>query len=976
MNPKPGPDPVTVFISSTWIDNEARRRLVEDAVLRAGMTPVGMEHLTASHRPTVEVCQKLARECTIYVGIIAHRYGSIPDGHEHSHTELEYDAAEQARRPRLMFVIDRDLPVKPDQDFDQGSDRYRKQEALEAFRERFARAQLPTTFKDDTLGMKVLHALLSWKDGQRAGASTTPSQPKNDQTILDYLARAQALHSTIKLAGFKTTLRVPMSLEDLWVPLHAMVSDRRAGHADPMNAAEAEERLAREGAVKDVALATAFREAKEAGKRGLVLLGDPGSGKTTQLRRLVLACLRDAPESLGLAPGTLPVFLPLRRIRGASQGFEAFFEQVLKEDHPLAPPDLSRTLLARGRLLLLFDGLDEVADEAERTEVSRWIAESTRRLEHAVPVVTCRFAGYNERAHLGDDFLELNVRPLSREQAGDFIRKWYAAVEAAAASDPAWRGEPHLAAKAEELVTQLGAADFRTARLVEMTRNPLLLTNLCLVHYDRGQLPRGRARLYEECVDVLLERWRKEAGGLPVTVTTENGRRVLQPAALWLHSKKERTLASAGELEPELAPALEAVQWKGSSARQFLKTVRDESGLLTGWGQDQFGFMHLGFQEYLAASEIRRRHFEGDTLMLPTLASHFGDSWWQEVILLLVASGNPSAFVPFLRELLRRPEITQHPALLDALLEDAAEVSAWPFVDVLKSPPGKDRDLWARQAVALRVLARLGSPEVVKLATQLAKHPSSEIRQRFTVGHRHVASGTRVTSFAGIEFVSVPGGTFQMGSPDDEHRRVEREGPLHAVTVPPFFVGRYPVTNEEYERYLAANPEAREPDEWANRRFNQARQPVVGVSWNEARAFAEWAGCRLPSEAEWEYAARAGSTPPYLDGAVEDDLARHAWYDKNSDKQTHAVGEKAANAFGLHDALGNVFEWVEDDWHPNYRDAPVDGSAWVGKRNRAADRVSRGGSWNSSAQHCRVAIRSWELDGVRYPDLGFRVARS
>ena len=156
---------------------------------------------------------------------------------------------------------------------------------------------------------------------------------------------------------------------------------------------------------------------------------------------------------------------------------------------------------------------------------------------------------------------------------------------------------------------QLRGADFRVARLVEMTRNPLLLTNLCLVHYDRGQLPRGRARLYEECVDVLLERWRKEAGGLPVTVTTEDGRRVLQPAALWLHSKEGRTRATSGELEPELAPALEAVHWKGGSAREFLKTVRDESGLLTGWGQDQFGFMHLGFQEYLAASEIRRRHF-------------------------------------------------------------------------------------------------------------------------------------------------------------------------------------------------------------------------------------------------------------------------------------------------------------------------------------------------------------------------------
>ncbi len=530
--------------------------------------------------------------------------------------------------------------------------------------------------------------------------------------------------------------------------------------------------------------------------------------------------------------------------------------------------------------------------------------------------MTCRFAGYAGRARLGLDFLELHVRPLTREQSETFIRKWYRALHAALATDPDWKGETRLGERAEQLVERLREPDFRVARLVEMTRNPLLLTNLCLVHFDRGgKLPRGRARLYEECIDVLLERWREEAKGLPVTVTAEDGRRALQPAALWLHAEEGRTRATADELDPVLGPALEAVHWKGGSAREFLKTVRDESGLLTGWGHDHYGFMHLGFQEYLAASEIRRLHFEGDASRLPALAARFGSSWWQEVILLLVASGNPSVFAPFVRELVRRPEFAGSSTLVDALLEDAAEPSPEPFLELVRSAPGKDPGLWTRQLVALRVLDRLGSPDLEKLATALATHPSDEIRLWVTSRRAAARQETIVTPIGGIELVRIQGGAFQMGSPDGEEGRYDSEGPQHSVTVPEFLIGRYPVTNEEYRRFLDAHPKAKEPEEWANRRFNQARQPVVGVSWDEARRFAEWAGCRLPSEAEWEYAARAGTEAPFLDGANEENLARHAWYDKNSDKQSHPVGEKAVNHWGLHDTLGNVWEWVEDDWH-------------------------------------------------------------
>jgi predicted NACHT family NTPase len=150
---------------------------------------------------------------------------------------------------------------------------------------------------------------------------------------------------------------------------------------------------------------------------------------------------------------------------------------------------------------------------------------------------------------------------MRREQSEAFIRNWYHAAESGLAVEPA-QAEVIAHTRAEDFIGRLGKHDFRSARMVAMTRNPLLLANLCLVHRDRGGLPQGRARLYEECIEVLLERWR-ESKKLPVTVTAEIRRRILQRAALWLHGVDQGVGASSRDLVPVLEPALKAVQWKG-----------------------------------------------------------------------------------------------------------------------------------------------------------------------------------------------------------------------------------------------------------------------------------------------------------------------------------------------------------------------------------------------------------------------------
>ena len=312
---------------------------------------------------------------------------------------------------------------------------------------------------------------------------------------------------------------------------------------------------------------------------------------------------------------------------------------------------------------------------------------------------------------------------------------------------------------------------------------------------------------------------------------------------------------------------------------------------------------------------------------------------------------------------------------MDLILEESAEISAAPFLELLKEAPGRDPNHWAQQGIALRVLERLVSDEECRpIMEALRDHPAPALRAWIRGRMETTDRPVRVTSNGGVELVLIPAGRFRMGSSEGEGYGDER--PAHGVDVRPFYLGRYPVTNEGYARFMEVNPDVEEPAFWSDRKFNQARQPVVGVSWDEARRFAEWAGGRLPSEAEWEYAARAGTTTEYWWG---DDIGSSRangagtgspW----SGKQTSPVGSFEPNPFGLYDTAGNVWEWVEDLWHDGYRGAPGDGSAWE-DGGPGGRRVVRGGSWNFEPGFLRSADRSGLAPDFRNFALGFRLAQ-
>ena len=213
-----------------------------------------------------------------------------------------------------------------------------------------------------------------------------------------------------------------------------------------------------------------------------------------------------------------------------------------------------------------------------------------------------------------------------------------------------------------------------------------------------------------------------------------------------------------------------------------------------------------------------------------------------------------------------------------------------------------------------------------------------------------------------MEFVLIPAGSFDMGSPDSEKERDSDEGPVRTVQIAKaFYIGKYEVTQDQYLAAMGTKPS----------KFSGQNLPVETVSWDEAAACCRKIGGRLPTEAEWEYACRAGSKTRFCYGDDLNDaqLGEYAWYSGNSGSTTHAVGQKKPNAFGLYDMHGNVYEWCSD-WFAAYANAqtvnPVGASS-------GQSRVCRGGGWIVNARFCRSANRHVFSPEFRSVGLGFRV---
>ncbi len=373
--------------------------------------------------------------------------------------------------------------------------------------------------------------------------------------------------------------------------------------------------------------------------RQIAVIGAPGCGKTTLLEYLTLTyALNTQRRQYRKAPMLIPVLLSLRDIRDQITGEEPpNLAQVIENQEFVRklrpPPNWFNTKLQRNRCLVMLDGLDEVADEQQRNQVSRWINQQMLDYADTPFILTSRPFGF-KNAPLEQVGIVLEVQPFSLREIERFIRNWYLQSELMRQVRKEDAGVRELARKqAEDLINRVK----NNAPLAAMAVNPLLLTMIATVHDNRGALPGRRVELYAEICDVLLGR-RQEAKNIPDRLTAKQKQAVLQVLAFELMKKKTRqfTLETGGILINNI---LATVAGQGACTNTFLRLTLELSGLIIERELGVYEFAHNSFQEYLAAAQVKETNDEG------MLISNINQSWWQETIRLYAAQSDATNLI-------------------------------------------------------------------------------------------------------------------------------------------------------------------------------------------------------------------------------------------------------------------------------------------------------------------------------------------
>jgi formylglycine-generating enzyme required for sulfatase activity len=846
----------------------------------------------------------------------------------------------------------------------------------------------------------------------------------------------------LEFKGMGVSDRLPLNLAllDLYIPLQARI-EMPEGETWSKELRDLSLAGRRMDALSDEERATLGRRISEPQpvlkllqeSPGLIILGDPGAGKTTFLKYLAL-CLATRQE-VGLGE-RLPVLLPLSAYANAlaqqrrlalPDFITAYYRELIGDDLPVG--DLLETALAEGRALLLLDGLDEVKETGLRLQVVERVVQSFsfRQQQGNKFVLTSRIVGYKDVRPTTAGLAECTLIDFDRREIEAFVDRWTQAVEKAAQPDP------QLATRAaqQEKMELLQAVD-RNPGVRRLASNPLLLTILALMKRQGVTLPERRVQLYDQYVKTLLKHWNLARGldsGHNRELDDVETLKVLAPLALWMHEtspgvglvkeqamrRRLRQLYQArGEREPDQA------------AGQFLQDARDHAGLLVERGQGNYGFIHLTFQEYLAAVGVAAAGQEDVQPVVDLLAKRLDEDTWREVIVLTVGylgivQQREAAAGKLVQLLVQQRPGTPGQAEIRA---GEAVADAWPggvsrqcrddiVAALLAAMRDDGRVRPPQRAGAGRLLARLGDPR------------------------------PEVLDIDQMQFCYVSPGPFWMGRND---RRYD-EKPQHWLEMAQgYWLGRFPITNAQFAAFTAGGgyteakfwPEAKAAKVWRGGRvkgrwdkeprdrpgdfshpFNLPNHPVMGLTWYETLAFCRWLThhwqakgwlppgwtARLPTEAEWEKGARGSGQVPgepviqpikrlgrnmepaivwrnnpqaqaiYIWGNAPD--PNRANYEASGVGTTNAIGcfPGGMSPYGLEEMAGNVCEWLQSKYKP-YEYRADDGR----ERLDASDnpRVVRGASFFQGEHYtgCSARYRYDPGNDNVFVDYGFRVAVS
>jgi formylglycine-generating enzyme required for sulfatase activity len=757
----------------------------------------------------------------------------------------------------------------------------------------------------------------------------------------------------------------------------------------------------------------------------LVLLGEPGSGKSTFVNFVGL-CL--AGESLGdeqanLAALTAPLpaadarkedeepepqpwnhgpLLPVRLVlrdlaaRGLPEPGQpvsgdtlwTFIKAELGETLGEYAPHLKKELQEKGGLILL-DGLDEVPDAHQRRmQVKQAVQGFAADFPRCRFLVTSRTYAYQRQDWKLDDFAEVVLSPFSPGQIIRFVDGWYAHISQVRELNPE---------DAQGQATLLKTAIERSARLSELATRPLLLTLMASLHAWRGgSLPEKREELYHDAVDLLLDQWEspkvvRDAAGQPLLrqpslaewlkVDKDVVRAALNRLAFEAHRDQPQLVGTADVTQERLVSVLMGVTGNPQvNPAQLVTYIRDRAGLLAARGEGVYTFPHRTFQEYLAACYLTDDDFPYQVADL----LRTDPQRWREAALLAgakAARGSASAAWNLADALCYR----EPPVVEDCVSFHRAQD--------LEIDGG---DGWG----ALLAAQVLVENEGARLAQVSERNtPKLERIRRWLlaiIANGWLPPADRVQAGEALavlgderdfgELVNVPGGAFLMGDDRDSDA-----SPQHELILSGFKIGRYPVTNNQYRRFVEATGRAWPSGEWQLPK--KANCPVVAVGWHDALAYCAWLTeiwrdegkiaadeeVRLPTEAQWEKAARGTDGRSYPWGEAWDETKCNT--SELGLMNSCAVGmfPAGANPYGCLDMAGNVFEWAMSLWgmdwgKPDFKYPynPTDGR----ENLEAADdirRVLRGGSFSGTLDNARCAFRHRGNSYFRDNRYGFRV---
>lgn len=975
-----------VFLSSTAKDLGPYR----DAVFKAisgldGFHCVRMEDFGARDWAADDFCRAKVAECDVFAGLIGHLYGSSPPGSKTSYTEREHEIAVEKDLPRLLFFAGDDLPMSPN--LREGDALWKRQQK---FRKRVLNERIGDFFKaPDPLATQVVKALGNLRGKPRVSKPVRTKVPADlTQATATYLKFLVERYRYLDFKGLGVSDRVPLRLPllEMYVPLKARVEAPKGETWDRLRLAgrkptEAETEALGPRVSEPQPILSLLKK-----HDGLVVLGDPGSGKSTFLKFLALSLATGQEKLLG-RKRRLPILLPLAAYANAIAAEEIPIDQFIAQYHaqrsvkvPLG--EVLKQAFKKGSVLLLLDGLDEVRDTSLRNTVVERVRDcyTTHRAAGNKFVITSRIVGYREVRPQAEGLAECTLVDFEDEEIQSFVEKWTGAVERAASGDTSLA---ELEAKRER--EELLDAASRNPGVRSLAANPLLLTILAVMKRQGVTLPERRAELYQTYIETLLRGWnlvRSLAGRSTRDLDIVETLKVLAPLALWmhetspgvglvkewdLHQKLERIYRERGNENPEEA------------TRHFLEDVREHAALLLDRGGRQYGFIHLTFQEYLAAVALAQKGQQEIGSVVDALAAHVGEPAWYEVSLLTIGylgivQKRDEAASAVVQELLARPATTPGEAVILAgrAVVDAGGAGVTPA---------------CRQAVVNTLLETIRAKEVKAVRRAAAGRVLEELAD----------PRPEVMTLDGMEFCRVPAGPFRMGEADEEH----------TVDISyDYFLGRYPVTVAQFQEYAQAG----------QGRFGAANVPVSRVSWNDAKKFCAWLTKKwaeagliqdgwsvlLPSEAEWEKTARGGLEIPVkvqvgnlgtaaMSGRLKrnsEPARRYPWgaepdperanYDDTGILDVSAVGcfLRGASPYGCEEMSGNVWEWTRS------LDGPYPYPEAGRKRNSREDltkedlRAARGGTFNAAKGYVRCASRIRLYPDLRNRYIGFRVVLS